>query len=781
MINERGGILAKYDCVAVGNDLYALILALFLLKKMRKVLVIQDSPFEDEGFEEVQLSSSNSNFKINYNRHNLFCGLNKTGLLYEYLYDLDLIDLFRFSDIDSFNIVTDDQKIIKQANSLEGFKIYLIRKYPKIISEINKFFDDLHNHYLNYKQQYHNMLINKDYTLTSLMIEWGDYSLDSLLKKYFTDDRIIGDFCVNGFINNLPPKETNAYSFFSNYILGLEAGFQICDISYIDLCNEIVKKIKEIDKLAVINTKITEYVVKDNNIEYLVDENKNLIQSKYFFISTKSIEFYKKNFKNKDRDFEIIKSYFPNVVPNKWINTLYLVVSSNQLDLKDQKSIFYFKNKENSGLKLLRLYNNPNEEQVLYLDFSYDSSVEVEEKLVLEELNKYIPKIKKYVVSTKLGTPEEYRYNLREARLRKNLSINELIDVESLEHIQVFANLYVGGEFIRPESGFFGKVNQSIIFADKIEDLLYFGDNRKEITSFTNDEVIMMIRHNYVEHLMGNNEYHINFTIGKNKYFFRTKGKNIVVHHGEYDNPDLSLFTTNQILTNLLLKKVRFQKVLESGTFKYEGEQKVLETFITAFQLDDYQVEPDEDYIISKHKFLGVKFFFAHIIIYALAAYFSNFYQNIYIFPVALLFTVVISLIKIKYFERINWVEIVFSVSLLIFTVLAILSSEFKNMFNDDIFLGTVITILLFSVVINQPVVYYYHQYDVSVDYRRTKLFKIINNGLTFLWAFIFVIILGGTFLIGRAYLAMFYSFLLFGILLTYFYPLTYIRTSIKK
>ncbi|NCC55956.1 MAG: hypothetical protein EOM11_10865, partial [Erysipelotrichia bacterium] len=56
---------------------------------MRKVLVIQDSPFEDEGFEEVQLSSSNSNFKINYNRHNLFCGLNKTGLLYEYLYDLD--------------------------------------------------------------------------------------------------------------------------------------------------------------------------------------------------------------------------------------------------------------------------------------------------------------------------------------------------------------------------------------------------------------------------------------------------------------------------------------------------------------------------------------------------------------------------------------------------------------------------------------------------------------------------------------------------------------------
>jgi hypothetical protein len=370
---------------------------------------------------------------------------------------------------------------------------------------------------------------------------------------------------------------------------------------------------------------------------------------------------------------------------------------------------------------------------------------------------------------------------LRDEKIRRIQSINEMIDLETLEHIQLFSNLFVGGKFIRPEAQFFGIINQGFIYADKIEDKLYYGDNEEDFEYFSNDELMMMIRHNFQPQFLGNKEVHVNFHIGKSDYFVRTKGKNIVIHRGRHNNADLSVYTTNDKLADLLLKKKTFKQVLDAGSLKYRGNIETLFQAVNAFQLDDYHEYEKEEYYFSDLKFLGVKMLFAHLFVYAMAAFLSNYIGNIYIFPAAFVLSVIISVVKYRLYYNINWFEIVMNVSLLTYAILSIFVKKFNVMTNDDIFLGFMVLVLFTSVFVNNPVVYLYHQFDMNIDYRNTKLFKIITNGLTFIWGFLFLLIIGGTYIAGERYVSVFYSFLFLGIFLTYYYPAIYVRTSIKK
>ncbi|PKK94970.1 MAG: hypothetical protein CVV60_03695 [Tenericutes bacterium HGW-Tenericutes-5] len=777
-----------YDLVVVGEDLYALTVALFLSRKMRKVLVLQDS-HQSNDYEKIRLSFADKKFSLAYNRNNVVSGLDESGLLYAYLDNLGLVKSLSYEKTEENTLINQNSDFHKQLNSLEGFRIYLVRHYPKNIKEIDNFFEILKKHYVNYKEQFLNMLINTEYTLSSLMIEWGDYSLEELLIKYFSSDNLIKEFTYNNFISGLPIEEVNAYSFFSNYFLGLESGFYLLNNSYKDICLKSIEKINLVNPKAFSATSVKEFVVKDKKIECIIDSQNNLIYAKYFFVSGNPIDFYEKYFDISNKDMELLNLYYPNINSDHKISTLYLALNTKLSDIGIEDLIYYFKNDNLNSTKLIRMYNYSKsinqdlrkKEGLLCIDFTYVGEVVPSKEDLLKLIDVYIPKLRKFVGDLKIGKSSKYLSMLRDSKLRRNLSINEMINVETFEHIQVFENLFIGGDFIRPEAGFFGAINQSIIYADKIEDKLYYGDNTDDFEYFSNDEIMMMIRHNYDFQKLDSKEIHINFHIGKSNYYIRTKGKNIIVHHGRYNNSDLSIYTTNDKLSDLLLKKTSFKSVLESGSLKYRGDLELLYKAVDAFKLDDYQEFVQEEYLTSKYKYFGVKLFFMHLFIYSVASLLSNYYPNIYIFPIAFCLSIVVSIIKYQTYEHISWFEIVLNSGLLIASVLSIFLAKFNNLYSDDIFLGFIILVFLTSVIINQPIVYLYHRYDMKADYRNTKLFKIITNGLTFIWGFIFLVILGGTYLVGNSYVTMFYSFLFFGILLTYFYPIIYVRTSIKK
>lgn len=790
---KRGGdILNNYDCIVYGNNVYGLSVALYLSRKMRKVLVIQDGSKNTDNYEIVNITDpENKKYHFEYNPLAITSGMGEKGLLSEYLDDLGLLEEVKFTKMSDDFIIGLDNSIHRRTHTFEQFRVYLVRHYPKNRNQIHKFFIDLDRHYVNYILQNINMLKNRDYTLSSLMIEWGDYSLDGLLKKYFTSESLRNEFLLNNMLNGLDLKKVNSYSFFSNYFIGLKDGFYYLLESEKELRTKLISKLKIINSKTVITTRIKEILLDENNkIKAFVDKDNNEYTAKFFFVESNPIKFYQKYFENIDDEIETIRLNYPNMNTTKRINTIYLALNQNPKNMEIDHLLYYFKNQDGDKEQLVKLFNyslftkldKRKKQGLLCLDYVFDEIEGASKERILKRLYEVFPKLKKTVVGIREGKPRPYFTMLSDVKYRKNLSINEMIDIESLEHIQVYDNLFVGSNYYRPEAGNLGIINQAVVFADKIEDRLYFGEEDDESYHFLNNEEIMtMIRSNYQYKAFEEKEIHINFHIGKNTYFVRTKGKNIVVHYGKYSQADLSIYTTNDTLSNLLLKKITFNEILESGSLKYRGKKDLLFKTVNAFKLDDYEEYNPLEYKKSPYRNMGAKFLFAYFGIYMAASLMLNYVNGIFVYPSALVLTALVTVYKIKTYTEVHWFEIFINFILFVGSVLSLFWTTFNQMRFDDPMLGVMALALMISVFSNHPIVLHYTKFDNSIDYRNSILFKIISNGLTFVWGFIFIAIIVGTYITGQRYVSVLYNLYFVGIFLMYYYPTIYVKTNIKN
>ncbi|MFW5794034.1 MAG: hypothetical protein ACOCV1_00995 [Bacillota bacterium] len=780
--------MKNYDCIIVGNDIYALTVALFLSRKMRKILLINNpSPYK-ETKERKSIKFNNKKFNFNYNSDNVITGLNKNGLLYQFLDNLGLIYDLDYNEILE-EVVIDKKNNIKHRNiNFKDFKIYLMRYYPKSIKKINKFFADLERHYANYNEQYLNMLHNDDYTLTSLMIEWGDYSLDELLNKYFDNQKLINEFSLNNFINGLNTKEVGSYNFFANYFVGLKSGFFHLDTSITSLRKKIIKRIKQSNKNSIIKTKIIDFIVNNKKIDYIEDNEGNQYSAKYYYVSDKPNEFYNDYFIDIESDLELINKYYPNLDTDIYKRTMYLVTDCKLEDCDIFDLYYYINNDLDDNEKIIRVFNyslannvKDDEHGLLCLDFSYNIKNGFKEKNLINKLYQVFPKLKKKELVVAYGKERPYLSMIRDEKIRKNFSINELIDYETLNHMNVYENLYIGGDFIRPESGFYGKIHQAITTGDKIEDFLYFKEKEDEDFYYSNDEVMMMLRQNYDYSYFGKREIHINFHIGKNIYFFRMKGKNIVIHRGKYNTADLSIYTTNDRLIELILKKRPYREVIESEFFKYKGSKNIFERFLKAFDLDDKNDIVTQNVINTPFKNFGLTIFHLLILIFAVTAFLANYIKGLYLYFPAFALTLALTLYKNKYIKKITILEYIINVILFTFGFLSIFITQVNAFYSDDILLAIMTVVFFASVIFNRPFVRKFLKFDYNPDFVQTKLFNSITNGLSFIWGFIFLSILLGTFITGERYVSVLYHFIFIGFFLTYYYPTIYVKTSIKK
>jgi len=159
----------------------------------------------------------------------------------------------------------------------------------------------------------------------------------------------------------------------------------------------------------------------------------------------------------------------------------------------------------------------------------------------------------------------------------------------------------------------------------------------------------------------------------------------------------------------------------------------------------------------------------------------SNYINGIYIYPIALALTGVITYFKIRTYKEVYWFDIFINCILLVGVVLSIFWTTFNQMRFDDPALAIMALALLISVFSNHPIVFHYTKYDKAIDYRGSTLFKTITNGLTFMWGFIFLAELVGTYITGQRYVSVLYNLYFVGIFLMYFYPVIYVNTNIKK
>lgn len=782
--------MEQYDVLIIGSDITTLTSALFLARKMRNVSVILEDENKDDDYEKISITDpENNRFQFKYQRNLIIPGF-ESGLFSKYMNVLGLNDSFLGEKIEYQTIINEENQFIKKMLSFESFKVYLVRYYPKQRDQVHRFFTDLDRHYLNFVSQQESMLVNRDYTLTSLMIEWGDYSLYDLLRKYFTDDKLIQEFECHHLVSGIGLENINSYNYFIDFFVGYKNGYYIPNKSIEEIKKVIITKLQIINPNIIQKRKIKKYVCDDSNrLSYVEDHEKKKIYAKYFVVHQDPMAFYQSNFPDKTDDMAIIKQYYPNLDTTLRVNSLFIAINQKPSSVGIQENEYYFKHGLETNGNLIRLvnYNLSDKAELskkhgaIVIDFCYHDDQPVNQEELLHDVFQVFPKMKKCIVGIKLGKPKPYLSMLSEETVRKDRSINDQISIENGEHVQVFENLFVTGKWMRPESGIFGSFHNGIVNGDKIEERLFYGENDDSFYYITNDEIMMMIRHNYGKNLLGDKEVHINFHIGKSTYFIRTKGKNITIHHGNYSHPDLEIYTTNDKLSNLLLKKTTFDEVLKVGGLKYTGSKDLLYQAVTAFNLDDYQEIETLPQPMPKWSYLGVKFLFVYMLIYGTMSFLTNFILMIWLVPFAFVLSGGITLIKYRVYKQISWFEIFLNLLYLVFLVLSIFVKSFNQIYSDDLFLGVLGGVFFLSWFINRPIVHDFHRFDFRKDYANTRLFKVINNGLTLVWALIFLGILAGTYITGERYVSVLYNLVFLGIFLTYYYPVLYIKTNIKK
>jgi hypothetical protein len=778
--------MKNYDCIIVGDDIYALIIALFLTRKMRDILLINDSSPYKEKTESMKVSYNKKEYDFKYHQDVFLTGLSKGGLTEAFLDDLDLLNDIEYASLEFDHIIDRDGQKKIRANDFNDFKVYLMRYYPKSIKEIKKFFNDLERHYNNYREQYMNLLHNNDYTLSSLMVEWGDYSLLELLDSYFSDKTIIKEFKSNAFINGLDINKVSSYNFFANYFTGLKKGFYYLKTPIEVLRDKILDKIKLSSKHSIINVEITNIVVNDNRIDYIEDSLGNQYNGKYYFVSDQPIEFYNDYFPDLESHVKKLKKYYPYLEDTSVKRTMYMVFDPLPKDMGIESLVYYYQDHDKDTERIIKIFNysmvdaSDNGVGKICIDFAYDKNTGFSEDRLLDKLFESFPKLKWQDMAISYGEEKPYLAMIRDEKLRKKLSIMDLIDYETLNHISVYDNLYIGGSFIRPESSIYGKIHQSIVTADKIEDNLYFKEEDEEFY-YSNEEAMMMLRQNFDESYFGKKEIHINFYIGKAMYFFRIKGKNVVIHTGRFSRPDLTIFTSNDRLVDLVFKRKPYKEIIDSNFFRWIGQDSVKKAFIKAFDLDDRH-PIDKNFIPEKpFKYFGLAFINIYMLIVGVGAFLIHYVDGLIMFPSILALLGGWTLYKGLKVKEIYFFEVLMLAYLFVMSILSIFMDSINHFGQDYIVLAPMAIILYLSVIFNRPFVYHYLKFDYSHEFVHTKLFLSISNGISFLWGFILLSIIVGPFFTGERYMSVLYNFIIAGFFITYYYPAIYVNTSIKK
>jgi len=783
--------MEHYDVLVVGNDVGSLAIALYLARKMRKVLVFVEASARS-------LKRDVEEFGVEAGERFVFRtpllppvpALEQGGLLAQYLDAFGLGGELKYVPAVSDAVVASNHTIRRRVVRLDQFMIYLVRQYPKQRDRIHRFFNDLERHRLNYRAQQDGLLANTDYTLTSLMIEWGDYSLAGLLGKYFTDPELAAEFGLFAEVNGLPIDEVSCYNFFIAFFNGLTDGYFHVTTSEEEIMKSLMAKLQIVSPKIVQNRKLKALASENGKVVRALDEAGKEITAKYYVSGGDPVSFYATHFPTLEDERADVGRFYPGLASKRRFGTLMIGLSAKPLSAGIEENDYQFAPDPDAPVKIVRLFNQKTVDAdvssaktgALACGFVYEEGAVVTAEQILDQLGAAFPKLRKYVAATKFAKPRPIMAMLPDETVRKGLSIDSQIEVESGDASRIFDNLYLVGRWFRPEAGLFGIFQNAMNFADQIEERMYHGEDDDEFRSLSNDEIMMMIRQNYGTPTLGKSERHINFHIGKSDYFIRTKDKNITLHRGSYAEPDVTIYSTNDKLANLLMKKVGLPDVMESGGFKYQGKESDLYDVVAAFKLDDFQDEEEPPYQPkTKLYFAGVKILFAHLLVWSVAAFLSNLFPMIWIAPFALLLSGALVYLKYAMYRKISWFEYGLLGLGVAFTIAAAVWPAFNHLLRDDPILGVLGLSFFVSWFVNRPIVYDFHRYDFRGDYAATALFKVVNNGLNLVWALIFCFILGYAYVAGERYVSVLYYMVFLGIFLTYYYPWMYVKTNIKK
>lgn len=784
--------MEKYDVIVIGSGLGALTTATYLSKRLRNVAIFDDgSKKKIKSFNKRIRDKQGNNFSFKYYNYDLG-GVHEGDLFFEYLKRCGLHDKFQYSDNDYSVIVSDDNSFIKRYNDIDNFMIYLVRKYPKSRNEIHKLFEDIKRHSKDYEKQKLLRLKNKDHTLPSLLIEWGDLSLQTVLAKYFTNQNLMDEFTLMFDVIGLEENDINAFNYFTKWFDVFIDGAHFLKNSYDDavkIFNDEITKTK--DKVFVERI-IDKFVFENNQIKKVIDSDGNEYMASYYVINMRIDHFIDKYVEGNQELKSDFYSKFRSIEDPQFINRLYVGLTKTPKQLGISEHHYLFNGIETENFKLLSLTNYKLIDKKSCKDGNTSLLIEFIDKtsknkdlaaIVLEKIEQFFPGIIDNISVSRLDNKQEYFGGMASNDYWQSKATNDLFEVNDYAYISPYINAYFIGSWIKPEAGISGMIQIGVEYGDIIDDKIYYGDDDDYF--ITHDELMNIIAHQYIPGSLGKQEHNVQFFIGKDSYYIRTKRKNYRLYKGVSDISDLIIIATNECLYDLSVGNTTLNKALKTGNLEYVGDKKFLEDVIDAFDMGiETQSNDTYEYVKGRN---GIKAMLSMFTLIAIANLLSNYIPYIYISSIFLLIFASLTYYKTKRFSKINSFEY-FTISIyIVIFILSFIGLFVKSVDQLLIHYESKYNILIFSIfllvtwIIDSPTVFEYLKYDYRTDYTRTTLFKKTCGGITFMWGTLFLLISLLSFTLPELYVSLNYYLVVFGIVFTIFYPKYYVESNITS
>lgn len=778
--------MEKYDVVVIGGGLGSLTTATYLSKRLRNVAVFEEGKRKKLQTYTTKLKDDNKNtYEFKYYNYDLG-GVHPGDLFYEYMKRCGLQNAFEYTDNEYAMIVNKDRRITKRPNDIKNFKIYLVRHFPKQRDQIHRLFDDIMRHYEDFRTQKHARLNNKEYTLPSLLIEWGDLSLYEVLIKYFNQLDLINEFSLVYDVVGMEVELINAYNYFVKFFDTFIDGSHFIKTSFNDIVKTFSAEISKSREKIFTNRQIAEFVVNDDVIEKIIDTDGNEIVAKHYVINMRIDEFIEQYLPSREDINDQFKELYKTVVDDVTINQVYLGLDKEAESLGLKEMQYIFSHIPDDSVRLLSIQNYKaidadackNGQGAILVEFLDDDSPR-KEKLpeVINQVLQYFPELNDHIVTSKIGVKRPYFSGIASKEFWKSKTINDLFDIDNYSVINPLSNGYFIGSWVKPEAGITGMIQTGVEYGDIIDDLIYHGDD--EDYFITHDELMNIITHQFIPNALGKEERNIQFFIGKDSYYIRTKGKHVHLYKGVTDISDLILIVTNETLYDLSVGNTTLEKALDNGSLEYVGDPKLLEEVIEGFDMG-IEIESAQryKYVQGKH---GIKFMLAILSLLLLSNLLANYHNYLIIAPATLVALGAILYVKYRVYRLITVFEYFLIGLYSLILIAAIIFPEFNEMKESKYTLLVLAVYMLTTWLIKRPIAFGYIRHDYRTDYTRTKLFINMCGGLTFIWGVIFLILAGLSFLPNRSYSSLAYYIGILGLALTFYYPTSYIKGNIDK
>ncbi|MBN2605240.1 MAG: hypothetical protein JXR62_05365 [Bacilli bacterium] len=778
--------MEKYDVVVIGGGLGSLTTATYLSKRLRNVAVFEEGKSKKiQKYNHRFKDSDNNKYDFKFYNYDLG-GVHPGDLFFEYIKACGLQNNFEYFENSSVVIVDKNKRTVFRPSDYNNFLIYLVRHYPKQRDEIHELFDDILRHHSDYKLQKFARLRNKEYTIPSLLIEWGDLSLKDVLSKYFTNEDLINEFTLVYDSIGIPVEEINAYNYFIKWFDTFIDGSHFIKSSYDTIVETFSNEISKTKEKIFTNRQIDKFIIKDHKIEMIIDSNGTEIQAKHYVINMRIDQFIDEYAAELSEIKENFLKMYSTLEKNRTINQVFIGLDQDAKKLGIKERHYLFSNIEGDTVRLLSLLNYkeidnsscPDGRGAILVEF-LDDDLPRKEKLnqVIDQVAQYFPGIVDHISLSRIGKKKDYFSGLSSREYWRNKTVNDLFDIDDYSALNPLTNAYFIGSWVKPEAGISGMIQTGVEYGDIIDELIYHGNDDDYF--ITHDELMAIILHQFIPNSLGKLEKNIQFIIGKDSYYVRTKGKHQRLYKGESSMPDLIIISTNECLYDLSVGNTTLEKALNSGALEYVGKRAFLDEVIEAFDMG-IEIESTNGFSYVPGKY-GIKFMLLLIGILVMSNLLANYHNYIIVAPITFALIAIVTYFKYRVLKLISAFEFVILGMYFVIFMLSIFISKINEMQDSKITLLLFTAYWLITWLINRPVAYVYVRHDYRTDYTRTKLFKSMSGGLTFIWGMLFLVIASLSFALPQSYASLGYYLAILGLYLTYYYPNSYIKGSIDK